>query len=563
MNRSNKKDNEKLKLVSTPQSGSELADLGVCTIEELLQRSAMKTPKAPALSAMGANISYERLQNLSAAVATWLINQGLQPGARVAVALPNMLAHPVACLGIIRAGLIAVCVNPLYTPQELAQVFKDSEVKAVFLFEPMGQGVQQAMLKAGVSIAVQVAPGDQLGWRRSLVNWVAHRRLGSKFTRIEGAVDWRKVVATRATKLSQRASITAEQTAFIIYSGGTTGQPKGVPISHRALLFNVGQQHSALRPHLLGRAEPDYVLLLAVPLYHILGLGNLLFTLAKGGKAVLVMNPRDTTAFVKEWSRHRISSFPGVNTLYNSLLENEEFHSQDFTDLALCLGAGMPVSESTAKFWHRITGCHITEAYGMTETGLISCNPAGRSRPGSVGLPVAGIEISLRSENDDEVTVGAGEICVRSPAIMAGYWRRPEENASAFTSDGFFRTGDIGLFDPDGYLRLVDRKKEMIISSGFKVFPSEIERVLNAHPGVMESAVVPAPDEKAGEIPIAYVVRRQPYLDEAHVIAHCEKYLVSYKRPRRIIFRDDLPKSNVGKILRKELVGAEQQECSE
>jgi long-chain acyl-CoA synthetase len=377
---------------------------------------------------------------------------------------------------------------------------------------------------------------------------------------MEGTVDWRKVVETRATKPSQRVPIKAEQTAFIIYSGGTTGQPKGVPISHRALLFNVAQQRSALRQHLLSRAEQDYVLLLAVPLYHILGLGNLLFAMAQGGKTVVVMNPRDTTAFIKEWSRHRISSFPGVNTLFNSLLENEAFHSQDFRDLALCIGAGMPVSESTANYWHRITGCHITEAYGMTETGLISCNPAGCSRPGSVGLPVAGIEISLRSENDEEITVGAGEICVRSPAIMAGYWRRPEDNAAAFTHDGFFRTGDIGLFDPDGYLNLVDRKKEMIISSGFKVFPSEIERVLNAHPGILESAVVPAPDEKAGEIPIAYVVRRQPYLDEALVIAHCEKHLASYKRPRRIIFRDALPKSNVGKILRKELVGVEQQE---
>lgn len=559
MNRS-RKDQAKLKLVSALQDSNELPDLGVATIDELLHRSAAKTPHAPALSALGVSISYEELQELSASVATWLINQGLQPGARVAVALPNMLAHPVACLGIIRAGCTAVCVNPLYTAQELAQVFRDSEVKALFLFGPMGHSVQQAMREAGVGIAVSVAPGDQLGWRRPLVNWVARRRLGSESAHVEGSVAWRKVVTTRATNLSQRVPITTEQMAFMIYSGGTTGQPKGVPISHRALLFNVAQQYSALRLHLLGKSESDYVLLLAVPLYHILGLGNLLFTLAKGGKAVLVMNPRDTTGFVKEWSRHCVSSFPGVNTLYNSLLENEKFRSLDFKDLALCLGAGMPVSEATAKRWHEVTGCHITEAYGMTETGLIACNPAGRSRPGSVGLPVAGIEISLRDDAGEEITIGGAEICVRSPAVMTGYWRRPEENTAAFTSDGFFRTGDIGLFDPDGYLRLVDRKKEMIISSGFKVFPSEIERVLNAHPGVMESAVVPTPDEKAGEIPIAYVVRRQPYLDEAHVIAHCEKHLVSYKRPRRIIFRDELPKSNVGKILRKELIGTEQLE---
>lgn len=555
-----KNDRTKLKLVGSARDSNELTDLGVSTIDELLQRSAARTPHAPALSAMGVSISYEQLQNLSAAVATWLINQGLQPGARVAVALPNLLAHPLACLGIIRAGCVAVCVNPLYTAQELAQVFKDSEVKAVFLFEPMSLSVQQAMDEAGISIAVRVAPGDQLGWRRPLVNWVARRRLGGKSARVEGAVAWRRVVATRAAGLAQRLPIKAEQTAVMIYSGGTTGQPKGVPISHRALLFNVAQQYSALRLHLMGKADGDYHVLLAVPLYHILGLGNLLFTLAKGGKAVLVMNPRDSAAFVNEWSRHRVSSFPGVNTLYNALLESEAFRALDFTGLAICLGAGMPVSEATAKRWHAVTGCHISEAYGMTETGLIACNPVGRSRPGSVGLPVAGIEISLRDDAGNEVNIGAAEICVRSPAIMAGYWRRPEESLSVFTADGFFRTGDIGLFDADGYLRLVDRKKEMIISSGFKVFPSEIERVLNAHPGIMESAVVPASDAKAGEVPIAYVVRRQPYLDETHVFAHCETHLASYKRPRRIIFLDELPKSNVGKILRKELLGTEPQE---
>lgn len=554
MHHSTSNENLKLRLVSGSLDGGELPDFGASTIDELLQRSVAKAPAAPALSALGATINYQQLHDLSEGVCAWLLDQGLQPGARVAVALPNMLAHPIACLGIIRAGLTAVCVNPLYTAQELAQVFRDSEIKAVFLFEPMGQGVQQAMHEAGVKIAVRVAPGDQLGWRRPLVNWVARKRLGGGAVRSVQAVPWREVVSTRQNGSSQRPPADAEQPAFMIYSGGTTGQPKGVPITHRALLFNVAQQYSALRLHLLGRAEHDYQLLLAVPLYHILGLGNLLFALARGGKAVLVMNPRDTAAFTKEWSRRRISSFPGVSTLYSSLLENETFRALDFSGLAICLGAGMPVNAATAKRWHEVTGCHVTEAYGMTETGLISCNPAGPSRPGSVGFPVTGIEISLRDDSGHEVTMGEGEICVRSPAIMAGYWRRPEDNAAAFTDDGFFRTGDIGQFDPDGYLRLVDRKKEMIISSGFKVFPSEIERVLNAHPGVMESAVVPAADEKAGEVPIAYVVRRQPCLEEAHVKAHCEQHLVSYKRPRRIIFKDELPKSNVGKILRKALV---------
>lgn len=559
MNCSNN-ESARLRLVGTEQDGNALPDLGVATIDELLHRSAAKTPKATALSALGQNISYAELQSLSAAVAMWLINQGLQPADRVAVALPNMLAHPIACLGIVRAGFTAVCVNPLYTAQELAQVFRDSEVKAVFLFEPLSQGVQHAMREAGVRISVCVTPGDQLGWRRPLVNWVARRRLGGAPIQIEGAVAWTSVVSTKVAKVTPRTPIRAEQRAFMIYSGGTTGQPKGVPITHQALLFNVAQQYAALLPHLAGSADHDYVLLLAVPLYHILGLGNLLFTLAKGGKAILVMNPRDTSAFVKEWSRHRVSSFPGVNTFYNSLLENPAFRALDFRGLALCLGAGMPVAQVTAERWQEVTGCPVTEAYGMTETGLIACNPPGGSRPGSVGLPVVGIEISLLDDAGQEVHIGDGEICVRGPAVMAGYWRRPEENASAYTADGFFRTGDIGLFDRDGYLRLVDRKKEMIISSGFKVFPSEIERVLNSHPGVLESAVVPEPDEKAGEVPIAYIVARHPYVEEASVISHCAEHLVGYKRPRRIIFREDLPKSNVGKILRKELIVAERSE---
>lgn len=553
-------DNARLTLVGTAQGSDGLPDLGATTVDELLHRSAAKAPETTALSALGQNISYAQLQSLSASVATWLINQGLQPGARVAVALPNMLAHPIACLGIIRAGLTAVCVNPLYTAQELAEVFRDSEVKAVFLFAPMSQSVQHAMTQAGIRLAISVEPGDQLGWRRLLVNWVARQRLGSKVVPVDGAVAWSKVVATPARRFTHRPIISPEQTALMIYSGGTTGQPKGVPICHKALLFNVAQQYAALRSHLTGKANQDYQLLLAVPLYHILGLGNLLFTLSRGGKAILVMNPRDTSAFVKEWSRHIVSSFPGVNTLYNSLLESPAFRKLDFSGLVLCLGAGMPVSQATAERWHEATGCHITEAYGMTETGLIACNPAGASRPGSVGLPVPGMEISLRDDAGLALHIGEGEICVRSPAIMSGYWRRHEENAAAFTTDGFFRTGDIGLFDHDGYLRLVDRKKEMIISSGFKVFPSEIERVLNAHPGVLESAVVPSPDDKAGEVPIAYVVPRHPYLDAAHVIAHCAEHLVSYKRPRRVIFRDELPKSNVGKILRKELIAAQRLE---
>lgn len=534
-----------------------LPDLGTHRIDELLQRSAERHPDSTALSALGRDLSYQQLWELSGAVQCWLLQQQLPSGARIAVALPNMLAHPIACLGIIRAGFTAVCVNPLYSAEELEHSFRDSDVQAVFLFEPMCESVAAAMQQAGVKRAIRVSPGDQLGWKRPLVNWVARKRMGYQGVAIKDSVSWQQVIRTRPGQ-TLAVSQDAEQPAVMIYSGGTTGQPKGVPISHKAMIYNVAQQMDALRGHLSDVKEGDYVLLLAVPLYHILGLGNLLFTLARGGKVVLVMNPRDSKAFVREWSRHAISSFPAVNTLFNGLLETSGFETLDFSHLRLCIGAGMPVSTGTAARWFETTGCHITEAYGMTETGLISCNPPGASRPGSVGKPVSGIDISLRDDDDNPVSIGEGEICVRSDAIMSGYWQRPNENAVAFTDDGYFRTGDIGSFDSDGYLSLVDRKKEMIISAGFKVFPSEVERVINAHPGVLESAVVAAPDPRAGEVPVAYVVRRQPALEAPHLLEHCAKHLANYKRPRRVIFRDELPKSNVGKILRKVLANEQE-----
>lgn len=536
-----------------------IPDLGARTIDELIYRSAARHPQATALTAMGAKLSYANLVLNIDAFATWLKGQGLQPGARVAVALPNVMAHPIACLGIMRAGLTVVCVNPLYTAQELSGLFRDAEVQAVVLFAPLAHTFLPALKDNGIQVTVVVSPGDCLGWRGPIVNWVARRRLratGQEIVPIPGAVSWKAALSEVSSSAAPLQKAPANQAATMLYSGGTTGRPKGVPMTHEVLVFNVAQQAAALKTHLQDVEENDYSLLLAVPLYHILGLGNLMFSLARGGKTALVMNPRDMAAFTKEWKRHNVTSFPGVNTLFNSLLASEPFSQLDFSSLKLCIGGGMPVSETTAKRWHEMTGCHITEVYGMTETGMVCRNPPGQSRPGSVGLPVPGVEISLRDDDCQETATGPGEICLRGPAVMDGYWNHPQENAAAFTPDGFFRTGDIGVFDTDGFLRLVDRKKEMIISSGFKIFPSEIERILNAHPGVVESAVVPLRDERAGEVPIAYVVRRDPSLDAATLAAFCESHLAGYKRPRKIIFREDLPKSNVGKILRKKLVEA-------
>lgn len=534
-----------------------IPDPGARSVDDLLRQSAARLPRKAALSAMGATVSYRDLVRYSDGFAAWLRLCDLQAGERVAVALPNVMAHPIACLGIIRAGLTAVCVNPLYTARELSTIFRDSAVKAVVLFEPMAQSLQQALRENGIGTVVVVSPGDHLGWRRPLVNRLARKKLQYARHTIPNAVSWKAAISTTPVRPGQAQDAPEDQPALMLYSGGTTGQAKGVPITHGALVFNVAQQFAALDQHLRPLGAGDYTLLLAIPLYHILGFGNLLFSLARGGTTALISNPRDTAALSKEWRRHRVTSFPAVNTLFNSLMACQAFAKLDFSSLMLSLGAGMPVSAATAMRWHELTRCHITEAYGLTETGLVACNPPGPSRTGSVGMPVPGIDISLRDDDGFEIASGPGEICVRSPAIMKGYWNNQAENASAFTTDGFFRTGDIGVFDSAGFLRLLDRKKEMIISSGFKVFPSEIEQVLDAHPGVLESAVVPARDAHAGEVPIAYVVRRDTSVDMQDLLAWCERQLASYKRPRKIIFRQDLPKSNVGKILRKALIDAD------
>lgn len=522
------------------------------TVTELLARAVAQYPKRIALSAMGSDISYQMLERQTRALAHWLLSQGLKPGDHVAVVLPNVLAHPIACMGVARAGLTAVCVNPLYTAKEIAHVLNNSPVRAVIVFEPMARVLEQARIGSQVTHVLVVAPGDALGWKRSLINLMARkvRKLVPAYSRA-GTHRWRDVVRAPKVGMDRLPEPASTDVAIMLYSGGTTGQPKGVPLTHGGLVYNVAQQKAWLDSSL--QSVTAYTLMLAIPLYHILGFGSLLYCLNRGGKAVLVMNPRDQVQFVNEWRRHRVNSFPAVNTLFNGLLAHEPFSKLDFSELFFTLGAGMPVQERTAQRWYEVTGHHITEAYGLTETGLVACNPVGSLRPGSVGLPIPGIHLDLRDDEGRRVDHRAtGEICVRGLATTPGYWAGAEQQ-SAFTPDGYFRTGDIGTFDADGYLRLVDRKKEMIISSGFKIFPSEVERVLMEHSAVTECAVASAADPKAGEVPIAYVVLGDASVDEAVLLKFCEERLVAYKRPRRIVFRKELPKSSVGKILRREL----------
>ncbi|WP_082926386.1 AMP-binding protein [Cupriavidus sp. D384] len=528
---------------------------GSNSIVDAISASAQRAPNAVAVSSMGAVLTYSELEAKSKALAAWLRHKNLPAGACIAVALPNVMAYPVALLGVLRAGMTAVCMNPLYTSQEISQILSDSGASAAIVFGPLAGNFEAGLKKNDIRVALVVEAGDHLGWRRLIVNAVSKRQPGFRPFRLTLGACWRDVVnAQHRHAESHTAELNANATAVMLYSGGTTGVPKGAPLTHDALMFGVNQQRGTLSEHLIGMDEKRYNVLLAIPLYHVLGIGNLFFALAIGGRATLVMNPRRREDIVKEWRRHAVTSFPAVNTLFNALLAHKSFASVDFSTLRLCIGAGMPVAESTSRRWHELTGRHITEAYGMTETGLIACNPPGESRCGSVGLPVLGVELSLRDDDGLEIPHGPGEIYVRSRATIREYWNNPKENATAFSEDGFFRTGDIATRDADGYLKIVDRKKEMIISSGFKVFPSEVECVINSHPGVEESAVIARSDKHAGEVPVAYVVKRDPSLDEGQLRGFCEGKLANYKRPRYIEFVEDLPKSGVGKILRKDLV---------
>lgn len=522
------------------------------SVDDLLKGSALRHPETVAITAMGAALDYVSLVRQAEALATWLTAQ-LPPGARVAIILPNVLAQPVAMLGVLMAGMTAVFANPLYTPQEMSGILQDSEASCAIVFQPLSHRLAGALGEAAIRHIISVDPGDHLGWKKPVVNWVARRKLGAPSHRIPGAFSWHKVLRTPTSDLDRlrptRANL--DSPAVMLYSGGTTGRPKGVPLTHRALLFGIAQQRSALAAH-LPQGEP-YTLLLAIPLCHILGIGSLLYALARGGTTALAMNARDTPSLLGEWRRHDVSHFPAVNTLLNALLAAPGFDRLNFRGLKLTFAAGMPLGEATAQRWRQVTGCHVTEAYGLTETNLVACNPPGQSRPGSVGRVLPGIELALRDDANIVSESGPDEVCVRGPALTLGYWRNPQEHTAAFTPDGYFRTGDIATLDGDGYLRLVDRKKDMIISAGFKVFPTEVERVLNSHPAVLESAVIPMRDERAGEVPIAYIVATDASLGPEQLAVFCEQSLASYKRPRRFHFCHELPKSAVGKILRREL----------
>ncbi|HZR69317.1 MAG TPA: long-chain-fatty-acid--CoA ligase [Burkholderiales bacterium] len=539
-----------------PGVPAEIDYSGNRSVGELFEKNAAKFQDRPAFYNMGTTITFGELDRRSRDFAAWLQGRGVGKGARVAVMMPNCLQYPIAAFGILRAGCVVVNVNPLYTSRELEHQLKDAGAEAIVVLENFCHVLGQVVARTPVRHVVVAALGDLLGAKGVLVNFVLRRvKKMVPAWRIEGALRFNAVLAEGARRELAKVDVGHEDVAFLQYTGGTTGVAKGATLTHRNILANLEQSFAWIKPF-LDESQPQ-IIITALPLYHILSLtANCLFMLKIGGCNILITNPRDIPAFVKELAKHRFTMFTGVNTLFNALLNNPGFAKLDFSGIKVALGGGMAVQKSVADRWKQVTGSTLVEAYGLSETSpAVTINPLDLADyNGAIGLPIPSTEVELRGDDGNPVPLGQpGEICVRGPQVMRGYWNRPDETAKVIDSRGFFATGDIGVMDEKGYVRIVDRKKDMIIVSGFKVFPNELEAVIAAHPGVLECAVIGVPDEHSGEAPKVFVVRKDPALTEADLRRYFQESLTGYKRPKYVEFRKELPKTNVGKILRRAL----------
>jgi long-chain acyl-CoA synthetase len=526
------------------------------SLREVFDESVAKYSARPAYSCMGKTITFGELDTLSTAFAGWLQAKGCRKGARVALMMPNILQYPVCLFGILRAGCTVVNVNPLYTARELEHQLNDSGAEIIVVVENFAHTLADVVGKTKVREVVVTSIGEFLGFKGLIVDFVLRRvkKMVPAF-RLPGSVRLSAALAEgRRTKL-ERVPLGHDDIAFLQYTGGTTGVAKGAMLLHRNIVANLLQARAWVTPFL----APDSreIIITPLPLYHIFSLtANCLMFMTLGAENVLIPNPRDIPGFVKEMGKFRFTAFTGVNTLFNALVNNADFAKLDFSALRITLGGGMAVQEAVALRWKEITGRPLIEAYGLTET-----SPAATINPldlpaynGSIGLPVPSTELILRDDDGKEVALGQpGEICIRGPQVMAGYWNRPDETAKVLDKDGWLATGDIGVMDDRGFVRIVDRKKDMILVSGFNVYPNEIEAVVVMHPGVLECAAVGIPDAKSGEAVKLFVVKKDETLTVEDVMRHCREHLTGYKCPREVEFRKDLPKTNVGKILRREL----------
>ena len=524
---------------------------------DVFDTSVRKFAAQPAFVNMGTAISYARLDQLSGWFAAYLqYVLKLPRGARVALMMPNLLQYPVAMFGALRGGYTVVNCNPLYSPRELEYQLNDSGAEAIVVVENFAHVLAEVVAKTKVKHVITTQLGDLLDFpKRYVVNFVVKyiKRLVPA-GRPSGAVSFRHALALGRRQAWKPADIGPDDIAFLQYTGGTTGVPKGAMLTHRNLVANLQQAHAWLKNVL---EEGREIVITPLPLYHIFALtANCLAFFKIGAKNVLITNPRDIPGFVKELGKHRFTVITGVNTLYNALLGNPDFAKLDFSRLRVSLAGGMSVHRSVAERWKQVTGKTLVEAYGLTETSpAVTVNPLDLAEyNSSIGLPIPSTEISIRDDAGNDLPPGqAGELCVRGPQVMKGYWQRPDETAKVLMPDGFLRTGDIAAVDEHGFVRIVDRKKDMIIVSGFKVFPNEIEDVVSLHPGVMEVGAVGLTDAIFGEVVKIVVVRRDPNLDADELIAHCRKHLTGYKIPRYVEFRQELVKTNIGKILRRAL----------
>ena len=531
------------------------------SLAAILEDSCKRHAGRIAFSSMGRDMTYVGLDKASRDIAAWLQSIGLAPGDRVAVMMPNILQNPAAVYGIMRAGYVVVNVNPLYTGRELEYQLKDSGAKAIFVLENFAHTVAQTLPRTDVAHVVVTAMGDMLGLKGLLVNVVVrHVKKMVPAWSIPGHLDFRDILRKGESLPLTPSARGGNDTAFLQYTGGTTGISKGAALSHANLIANRDQILLWLRAAYLRKPEPEVLrFVCALPLYHIFALTvNSLMGISVGGHNVLIPNPRDIPAFVKEMARYKFHIFPGLNTLFNAMMNNRDFSRIDFSHMLLVLGGGMAVQRPVAERWFEMTGTAVTEGYGLSETSPVATANRfdSNSFTGSIGLPLPSTEIAIRDDDGHDVPPGeVGEICIRGPQVMTGYWQRPDETARVMTTDGFFRTGDMGFMTPEGYTKIVDRKKDMILVSGFNVYPNEIEEVAAMLPGVLEAAAIGVPDEHSGEAVKLFIVRRDPALTEEEVRRHCTENLTNYKRPRHIEFRSELPKSPVGKILRKDLRG--------
>ena len=526
----------------------------------LMEESFKKYGDLPAYKFMGKTMTFAQVDEASRAMAAYLQSLGLVRGDRVALMLPNVPQYPVAIAAVLRAGFVVVNVNPLYTPRELEHQLKDSGAKAIIIIENFATTLQQCIGSVPTKKIIITALGDMLGFPKSLiVNYVVRKvkKMVPAFE-LPGAVRFNDALSQGRGNTFTPAKTGPDDVAVLQYTGGTTGVSKGAVLLNRNLVANILQCEAWYQPALKRIPQGEQILTVcALPIYHIFGFNtNVMLSMRMGGCNLLIVNPRDLPAMFKELSREKFHSFPAVNTLFMAMANHADFNTVDWSSLKISVGGGMAVQSATAKQWLEKTGCAIIEGYGLSETSPVaSTNPVDvNTYSGNIGLPMPNTEMKLLDDDGNEVAPGErGEIAIKGPQVMAGYWQRPDETAKVMTADGFFRTGDIGVVDERGFFKIVDRKKDMILVSGFNVYPNEVEDVVTQMPGVLECAAVGVVDAKAGEAVKLVIVKKDPSITEADVRAYCEVNLTGYKRPKVVEFRADLPKSPVGKILRREL----------